>query len=425
MSIDSRYTWDSARMGAGRYQGSRRRKFGFWVLLAVSAAVVIHAVGLWALGRFNLLFELADFEWTSQTFQVSEINELPEEVVAPVAENEEIKPPKEAEDLLTEIEELIPELDDTEIDFVPDLEKPKVALEPLKPAKIGQADGQLLEPLKAPEVQANLAELGRNEPIFTKVPEGRVIIEEGRISADIPDPDSFLKDAAVRGANGLEENGLLKGYTELGRYLNFDVDQLDKGRAALPSDLLFEFNRSELRQNARLGLMKLGMLIDRNPEMYCILEGHSDLFGTDSYNLGLSRKRAQAVKNWLVSSLGLDSSHIIVRAYGRSKPKVLEGDQNQQAINRRVDILMRKQIPPEEVVPVRVTPRVPPPISAPPKALLVPEEPLSPLPAPAQPVPEEPPPRAIPVEEATPPRAVPIPEPVLPPRPVEQIRDAP
>ena len=425
MSIDSRYTWDSARMGAGRYQGSRRRKFGFWVLLAVSAAVLIHAVGLWALGRFNLLFELADFEWTSQTFQVGKIEELPEEVVAPVAENETIEPPKEAEDLLTEIEELIPELDDTEIDIVPDLEKPKVALEPLKPAKIGEENGQLLEPLKAPEVQANLAELGRNEPIFTEVPEGRVIIEEGSISADIPDPDSFLKDAAVRGANGLEENGLMKGYTELGRYLNFDVDQLDKGRAALPSDLLFEFNRAELRQNARLGLMKLGMLIDRNPEMYCILEGHSDLFGTDSYNLELSHKRAQAVKNWLVSSLGLDSTHIIVRAYGRSKPKVQEGDQDQQAINRRVDILMRKQIPPEEVVPVRVTPRVRPPVAVPPKALPVPEEPPAPPPAPAQPVPEEPPPRAIPVEEEIPPRAVPIPERIPPPQPVEQIRDAP
>ncbi len=412
-------------MGAGRYQGSRRRKFGFWVLLAVTAAVVIHAVGLWALGRFNLLLELADFEWTSQTFQVGELEELPEEVVAPVAENEKIEPPKEAEDLLTEIEELIPELDDTEIDIVPDLEKPKVALEPLKPAKIGEENGQLLEPLQAPEVQANLAELGRNEPIFTEVPEGRVIIEEGSISADIPDPDSFLKDAAVRGANGLEENGLMKGYTELGRYLNFDVDQLDKGRAALPSDLLFEFNRAELRQNARLGLMKLGMLIDRNPEMYCILEGHSDLFGTDSYNLELSRKRAQAVKNWLVSSLGLDSTHIIVRAYGRSKPKVQEGDQDQQAINRRVDILMRKQIPPEEVVPVRVTPRVRPPVAVPPKALPVPEEPPAPPPAPAQPVPEEPPPRAIPVEEEIPPRAVPIPERIPPPQPVEQIRDAP
>ncbi len=421
MSIDSRYTWDSARSGSTRYRGTRRRKFGFWVLLAVSVAVILHGIGLWALGRFPLLLELADFEWTSQTFQVSAIEKLPEEVVAPEIMNEEATPPQDAEDLLTEIEELIPELDDTEIDIVPELEKPKVALEPLKPARIGEDDGQLLEPLKAPEVEASLGELGRNEPLLTEVPEGRVIIEEGSISADLPDPDSFLKDAAVRGANGLEENGLMEGYTELGRYLNFDVDQLDKGRAALPSDLLFEFNQTELKQNARLGLMKLGMLIDRNPEMYCILEGHSDLFGSDAYNLELSRKRAMAVKNWLVHSLGLDSTHIIVRAYGHSRPKVLEGDQNQQAINRRVDILMRKKVPPEEIIPVRVKPARPSPATilpgispprpktqpAPPKALPVPEE-ESPSPAPA-------PPRAIPAKEAAPPqRAVPVPEGALP-----------
>ena len=323
-----------------------------------------------------------------------------------------IEPPDEAADLLTELEELLPELDEIEIDILPDIEKPRVSLEPLKPAAIGEEDGQLLEPLKAPEVQANLAELGRGEPLFQEIPDSRVVIEEGSITSDIPDPDTFLKDAAVRGAGGLEENGVLKGYTELGRYLNFDVDQLDKGRAALPSDLLFDFDKAELRQTARLGLMKLAILIDRNPGMYCVLEGHSDLFGSDVYNLELSRTRAQAVKNWLVKSLRLEGSHIIVRAYGKSKAKVLEGDQKQQAINRRVDILMRKQIPPEEVIPVRVKPNVPKPAPVPPKALPVQEDPPRALPV------EDVPPRAIPIEEV-PPRAVPVPDRALPAEPVE------
>lgn len=280
MSIDSRYTWDSLRSREGRDPSSRRRKFGFWVLLSVTVAVILHVVGLWALGKFNLLLELADFEWSSQTFHVSETQELPADVIAPAPDTQDSTPPTSAETLLTEIEELLPELDDLEIDILPELEKPKVSLEPLQPAKLGEENAPLLEPLKAPEVQATLADLGRNEPLFTEVPEGRVVIEEGRITADLPDPDSFLKDVALRGANGLDENGLLEGYTELGRYLSFDVDQLDQGRAALPSDLLFEFNENELKQNARLGLMQLGMLIDRNPEMYCILEGHSDLFAS-------------------------------------------------------------------------------------------------------------------------------------------------
>tara|TARA_B100001109_G_scaffold23778_1_gene17367 strand:- start:1553 stop:2716 length:1164 start_codon:yes stop_codon:yes gene_type:complete len=385
-------------------------------------------VGLWALGKFNLLLELADFEWSSQTFHVSETQELPADVIAPAPDTQDSTPPTSAETLLTEIEELLPELDDLEIDILPELEKPKVSLEPLQPAKLGEENAPLLEPLKAPEVQATLADLGRNEPLFTEVPEGRVVIEEGRITADLPDPDSFLKDVALRGANGLDENGLLEGYTELGRYLSFDVDQLDQGRAALPSDLLFEFNENELKQNARLGLMQLGMLIDRNPEMYCILEGHSDLFGTESYNIELSRKRAMAVKNWLVRSLDLDASRIIVRAYGHARPKVLTGDQKAQAINRRVDILMRKTIPPQEALPVRVKPSValpvapaPPKPATPPKALPVEEDIQPPPPPPAEELPEPPPARAIPIEEAPPARAVPIPEvsPSPPEEPVE------
>ncbi len=405
MSIDSRYTWDSAQHGAD-YEAPRRSRFGWWVLVAVTFAVVLHAGALWAMGRFNLWLELSEFDWKSKTFRVSEIEDLTESVVAPPKDDEVAKPPEDSADLLTELEELLPELDDTEIDILPDLEKPKVALEPLKPALIGEEDGELLEPLKAPVVEANLEELGRGEPLFEDVPESRVVIEEGSVTGDIPDPDAFLKDAVVRGAGGLDENGVLKGYTELGRYLNFDVDRLEKGRAALPSDLLFDFGKWDLRQSARLGLMKLAILIDRNPEMYCILEGHTDLFGTEFYNLELSRKRAQAVEDWLVKSLRLDGSHIIVRPYGKSKAKVLKGDQDEQAINRRVDILMRKQIPPEEPIPVQVKPKLPRPAAA---AVPVPE----PDPGPADV------PKAVPVEE-DPPRAIPVnPRKALPAQPVD------
>lgn len=417
MSLDSRYTWDAAR-GDPEYRATRRNQFGWWLLVAVTFAVILHVVALWAMGRFNLWFEFSEMEWKSKTFYVSDVDEFPESVQEPSAEEELLAlPPEESADMLAELEELLPELDDTEIDIVPDIEKPRVDLEPLKPAAIGQEEGELLEPLEAPEVEANLEEIGLGESLFEEVPEGRVVIEEGSVTGDLPDPDEFLKDAAVRGSGGLDENGVLDGYTELGTYLKFDVEQLEKGRAALPSDLLFGFNEWKLKQSARLGLMKLAILIDRNPEMYCILEGHTDRFGGEAYNLELSRKRAQAVKDWLVKSLRLDGSHIIVRAYGESKAKVLEGDQDEQAINRRVDILMRKEIPPEERIPVRVTPNVPPPQPfpaeipanpAPARAIPVPEEEEPRRALPAEPVEESPPPRAIPLEET--PRAIPVPE---------------
>ena len=64
----------------------------------------------------------------------------------------------------------------------------------------------------------------------------------------------------------------------------------------LPSDLLFEFNSAELRESAKVGLMKLALLMDRNPNLYCWIEGHTDLVGGDDFNLDLSIRRAEAVQ---------------------------------------------------------------------------------------------------------------------------------
>ena len=153
MSLDPRYTWDEAA-GTGHLDGGRRGSFGWRVLVAVSLAVILHVVGLWLLGRVGLVIRLTDFEWRSQSFQVAEVATVPESVVVPPEEEAVEVVPEEAADLLTEIEELLPELDDTELDILPELEKPKVSLEPLKPALVGEEDSDLLEPVKAPEVAA-------------------------------------------------------------------------------------------------------------------------------------------------------------------------------------------------------------------------------------------------------------------------------
>ena len=87
------------------------------------------------------------------------------------------------------------------------------------------------------------------------------------------------------------------------------------------------------------------MLIDRNPSMYCWVEGHTDTFGGDALNESLSAKRSQAVKDWLVKSLQLEPKMIVIRSFGKTSPIVLTGSKEDQAPNRRVDIKMRKERP--------------------------------------------------------------------------------
>jgi hypothetical protein len=125
---------------------------------------------------------------------------------------------------------------------------------------------------------------------------------------------------------------------------------LQKNKASIGSDLLFEFNSATLRDDARITLLTVAQLIDRNPGMYCWVEGHTDLIGGEESNLRLSRRRGEAVKDWLVRSLQLEPKFIVVRACGMSQPVVSGGSKEEQAPNRRVDIKMRKNPPLETEV---------------------------------------------------------------------------
>ncbi len=110
----------------------------------------------------------------------------------------------------------------------------------------------------------------------------------------------------------------------------------------MPTDLLFEYGSDVLAENARLSMMKLGLLITRNPNNRFIIEGHTDSFGTDEYNFNLSQRRAVAVVSWLISSLRLDTGR--VEALGLGKTRLVaspNGSIEEQAINRRVEIKVR------------------------------------------------------------------------------------
>jgi len=168
---------------------------------------------------------------------------------------------------------------------------------------------------------------------------------------------------------------------------------LQRNKASIGSDLLFAYNESTLRDDARITLLTVAQLIDRNPGMYCWVEGHTDTFGGDEFNNALSAKRGQAVKDWLVKALQLDSKFIVVRPFGKSSPIVPEGDRDVQAPNRRVDIKMRKTPP----LPVGETGEGI--LVSPGKAILVPEDELDEEDIPeAQVIPEDELPTAIPVD---------------------------
>lgn len=110
----------------------------------------------------------------------------------------------------------------------------------------------------------------------------------------------------------------------------------------MPTDLLFEYGSDQLAEGARLSLMKLGFLIQKNPNSLFIIEGHTDSYGGEEFNLDLSLRRANAVVDWLRSSLQLGTDRIQAAGMGKTKPIVsTTGTVEEQGLNRRVEIKVR------------------------------------------------------------------------------------
>jgi OmpA-OmpF porin, OOP family len=159
-----------------------------------------------------------------------------------------------------------------------------------------------------------------------------------QIQEKLPDAKTSLADLATarkQGDNGLK--GL--GFSSLQDLMDIRTPQTGDLKAMMPSDFLFDYNSSEVKEGAKLDLQKLGLLISTWTRSKVVVEGHTDTLGTEEYNDRLSLARAQAIKDYIARSLMTDVSRIEVRGLGEREPIAeATGNEQQQAINRRVVI---------------------------------------------------------------------------------------
>ncbi len=120
-------------------------------------------------------------------------------------------------------------------------------------------------------------------------------------------------------------------------------------RAVLQTDAYFDFDKSVLKAEGQSKLDEFVVKMNEYTEVEVLLvTGHTDRIGSDAYNMSLSQRRADAVKDYLVNK-GVSSSRIETAAKGESEPRVTCSDQNRAALikclapNRRVDVEAKVQ----------------------------------------------------------------------------------
>lgn len=114
----------------------------------------------------------------------------------------------------------------------------------------------------------------------------------------------------------------------------------------LKNDLLFDTGSSQIKPEAQSQLSDLGRILSKYKDDRIRIEGFTDNTGSASYNLELSKLRAQAVRE-VLKSQGVHDDQILVFGFGESRPiasnKTTLGRQQNRRVNLVIDVPKERQ----------------------------------------------------------------------------------
>lgn len=118
------------------------------------------------------------------------------------------------------------------------------------------------------------------------------------------------------------------------------VERVDEGiKVEFNEKILFAFSKSDLGDSAKQNLNKLVTALNDYPNTNIEIQGHTDSRGTDEYNMGLSQRRANSVRDYLVAQ-GIAATRLTTRGFGESAPAYSNDTPEGMAQNRRVEFLI-------------------------------------------------------------------------------------
>lgn len=103
--------------------------------------------------------------------------------------------------------------------------------------------------------------------------------------------------------------------------------------------VLFDFDRAELNDDAKVYLGYLADVLKAYPDIYLIIDGHADSKGTKDYNRTLGKKRAKAVKEYLVNVHDIAPERLDTMALGEDNPVDAKDDERRNVYNRNVQLM--------------------------------------------------------------------------------------
>jgi len=162
---------------------------------------------------------------------------------------------------------------------------------------------------------------------------------------DLVLPDFLpIEGVAIEGLGGAAAGGIAAAGKTLGlegalKELAAEVTPQEI-KVDLSADVLFDFDRAELKPAAEGTLDHLLTVVNSRPNAAVAIEGHTDLRGDDAYNQALSQRRAESVRAWLAGR-GVTPSRLTATGAGEARPLRTGDSEADHQANRRVEIRIK------------------------------------------------------------------------------------
>ena len=164
--------------------------------------------------------------------------------------------------------------------------------------------------------------------------------DEPKISAAQEKADSA--DARAGDAMGRADAASKKSdqvRSDLRNELSERIANLDDYKPAGDAVVLFKFNSAKLTDEAKQQLDQIGKgQVGSMKRYFVAIQGFTDKIGPADYNLDLSRRRAQAVQNYLVETYNIPVYRIQIVGLGKDKPVNEQKTKDEREKNRRVEV---------------------------------------------------------------------------------------
>ena len=175
----------------------------------------------------------------------------------------------------------------------------------------------------------------------------RLCIDTVQIGNDPAGKDSLEQIAKAGGcgyattADRLSTSSSMAGFVEgifLAKAAPKPTPMAEAPKPALPSSVvLFSFNSADIRSEAYPTLNEAANIMKQNPDLNSRIDGYADSTGNEAYNIGLSERRAKAVKDFFVSK-GIDPERLTIKGFGDADPVANNDTKEGRAKNRRVEL---------------------------------------------------------------------------------------